>query len=408
MHDARTIEGIRQKFLALSPVMDERMRRQWAATEAKALGWGGISAVAEATGLAWNTIKSGVRELDRRAAQPQEPVADRIRRPGAGRKRLAETDPQLLEALEALVDPVTRGDPESPLRWTCKSTAKLADELTRRNHPVSDRTVAALLKQSGYSLQANRKTREGNQHPDRNAQFEHINAQVITFHRQRQPVISVDTKKKELVGDFKNGGREWQPKKQPENVRVHDFKDKELGKAIPYGIYDLASNEGWVSVGITHDTAEFAVASIRRWWMEMGAVRFPRARKLMITADGGGSNSSRNRLWKVALQELADELRIPLHVCHFPPGTSKWNKIEHRMFCFITKNWRGRPLTTLETIVELIGNTTTDTGLTVRAALDDSEYETGIKVSDEQLAQVNLKKLDFHGDWNYTIRPRKT
>lgn len=408
MHDARTIEGIRQKFSALSPVMDERMRRQWAATEAAALGWGGITAVAEATGLAWNTIKAGMRELDRRAADPREPVSDRIRRSGAGRKPLAETDPQLLEALEALVDPLTRGDPESPLRWTCKSTVKLADELTRQNHPVSDRTVAALLKKAGYSLQANRKTREGNQHPDRNAQFEHINAQVVAFHKQRQPVISVDTKKKELVGDFKNAGREWHPQGRPENVRVHDFKDQQLGKAIPYGIYDLASNEGWVSVGITHDTARFAVASIRRWWTEMGAARFPRARKLMITADGGGSNSSRNRLWKLALQELADELGMPLHVRHFPPGTSKWNKIEHRLFCFITKNWRGRPLTSLETIVELIGNTTTDAGLTVRAALDDTEYETGIKVSDEQLALVNLKRSEFHGDWNYTIRPGKT
>jgi len=407
MHDARTIEGIRHKFLALSPVMDERMRRQWAATEAKTLGWGGIAAVAEATGLAWNTVKAGVRELDQRADRPHAPVDDRLRRPGGGRKRLAETDPQLLEALEALVDPVTRGDPQSPLRWTCKSTTKLADELTRQNHPVSDRTVATLLKQAGYSLQANRKTREGNQHPDRNAQFEHLNAQVVTFHRQRQPVISVDTKKKELVGDFKNGGREWRPQGTPEEVRVHDFKDQQLGKAIPYGIYDLASNEGWVSVGITHDTAQFAVASIRRWWMEMGAARFPRARKLMITADGGGSNSSRNRLWKVALQELADELGISLHVCHFPPGTSKWNKIEHRLFCFITKNWRGRPLTSLQTIVELIGHTTTDTGLTVRAALDDTEYETGTKISDEQLAQVNLKRSEFHGDWNYTIRPRK-
>lgn len=407
MHDARTIEGIRHKFLALSPMMDERMRRQWAATEAQSLGWGGITAVAEATGLAWNTIKAGMRELDRRAAEPQQPVADRVRRSGAGRKRLTDTDPQLLEALETLVDPVTRGAPESPLRWTCKSTAKLADELTRQNHSVSDRTVATLLKQAGYSLQANRKMTEGKQHPDRNAQFEHINAQALVFQKQRQPVISVDTKKKELVGDFKNSGREWQPKGRPENVRVHDFKDKQLGKAIPYGIYDLASNEGWVSVGITHDTAQFAVASIRRWWTEMGAARFPRARKLMITADGGGSNSSRNRLWKVALQKLADELDIPLHVCHFPPGTSKWNKIEHRMFCFITKNWRGRPLTSLETIVELIGNTTTDTGLTVRAALDHAEYETGIKVSDQQLDQVNLKRSEFHGDWNYTVRPRK-
>jgi hypothetical protein len=408
MHDARTIKGIRQKFLTLSPLMDERMRRQWAATEAAALGWGGITAVTEATGLAWNTVKAGMRELDRRAAHPDEPVGARLRRRGAGRKRLADVDPRLLEALEALVDPLTRGDPESPLRWTCKSTAKLADELTRQKHPVSDRTVATLLKKAGYSLQANRKTREGNQHPDRNAQFEHINAQVVAFHKQRQPVISVDTKKKELVGDFKNAGREWQPQGRPENVRVHDFKDKELGKAIPYGIYDLASNEGWVSVGITHDTARFAIASIRRWWTEMGAARFPRARKLMITADGGGSNSSRNRLWKVALQELSDELALPLHIRHFPPGTSKWNKIEHRLFSFITKNWRGRPLTSIQTIVELIGNTTTDTGLIVRAALDNTEYETGIKVSDEQLAHVNLKRSEFHGDWNYTIRPRKT
>jgi hypothetical protein len=405
MHDAKTIEGIRQKFLALSPVMDERMRRQWAACEATALGWGGVAAVAKATGLAWNTIKAGMRELGERAERPDEPVAQRIRRCGGGRKPVIETDPQLLAALEALVDPVTRGHPESPLRWTCKSTTKLAEELTRQNHPVTDRTVAALLKQAGYSLQANRKTREGNQHFDRNAQFEHINEQVVTFHRQRQPVISVDTKKKELVGDFRNGGREWQPKGRPEEVRVHDFKDQQLGKAIPYGVYDLASNEGWVSVGITHDTARFATASIRRWWSEMGAVRFPRARKLMITADGGGSNSSRNRLWKIALQELADELALPLHVCHFPPGTSKWNKIEHRLFCFITNNWRGRPLTSVQTIVQLISNTTTDAGLVVRAALDENEYETGIKVSDEQLAKVSLKRSDFHGEWNYTIRP---
>lgn len=406
MPDAKTIEGIRQKFLALSPVMDERLRRQWAACEATALGWGGVTALAEATGLAWNTIKTGMRELSHRAEHPREPVAQRIRRCGGGRKQLIETDPQLLEALEALVDPVTRGHPESPLRWTCKSTTKLAEELTRQNHPVTDRTVAMMLKHAGYSLQANRKTREGNQHPDRNAQFEYINEQVVTFHRQRQPVISVDTKKKELVGDFRNGGMEWQPKGTPEEVRVHDFKDKQLGKAIPYGVYDLASNEGWVSVGVTHDTARFATASIRRWWNEMGTARFPRARKLMITADGGGSNSSRNRLWKVTLQELANELALPLHVCHFPPGTSKWNKIEHRLFCFITNNWRGRPLTSVRTIVQLISNTTTDAGLVVRAALDENEYETGIKVSDEQLAQVNLKRSDFHGEWNYTIRPR--
>jgi len=261
------------------------------------------------------------------------------------------------------------------------------------------------LKEAGYSLQSNRKTREGSRHPDRNAQFEYINQQVILFHKQRQPVISVDTKKKELIGDFHNSGREWQPQGMPEKVRVHDFKDKQLGKAIPYGVYDLASNEGWVSVGITHDTAQFAVASIRRWWSEMGVARFPRARKLMITADGGGSNSSRNRLWKIALQALAGELGIPLHIRHFPPGTSKWNKIEHRMFCFITSNWRGRPLTSIQTIVELIANTTTRTGLKVQAALDDAEYETGLKISDAQFAKVRLKPAEFHGDWNYTIRP---
>jgi hypothetical protein len=312
-----------------------------------------------------------------------------------------------MAALEALVDPVTRGDPESPLRWTCKSTAKLAKELTAQSHRVTDRTVAMLLKVAGYSLQANRKTREGNQHPDRNAQFEHINRLVTSFLRQRQPAISVDTKKKELVGDFRNAGSEWRPKGQPQEVRVHDFIDQKLGKAIPYGIYDLANNQGWVSVGITSDTAQFATASIRRWWQEMGAERFPHARKLMITADGGGSNSSRNRLWKISLQGLADDIGIPLHVCHFPPGTSKWNKIEHRLFCFITKNWRGRPLECHQTIVQLISNTTTDAGLVVRAALDPTEYETGIKVSDEDLASINLSRAKFHGEWNYTIRPQK-
>lgn len=404
MRNAEQIERIRRKYMVLSPVMDERMRRQWAAIEASAIGWGGVAAVAQATGLARNTIKTGIREVEYRAAHPDEPVEDRVRCRGGGRKRLTETDPELLQALESLVDPATRGDPESPLRWTCKSTAKLAEELTRQNHHVSDRTVAAMLKEAGYSLQANRKTREGSQHPDRNAQFEHINEQVTTFLRQRQPVISVDTKKKELVGDFRNAGSEWLPKGQPEEVRVHDFIDKTLGKAIPYGVYDLASNQGWVSVGITSDTAQFAVASIRRWWNEMGVERFPRVRKLMITADGGGSNSSRNRLWKVSLQELADEMQIPIYVCHFPPGTSKWNKIEHRLFSFITKNWRGRPLECHQTIVQLISNTTTDTGLVVRAALDSTTYQTGIKVSDEQMARVNLKRAEFHGDWNYTVR----
>ena len=306
-----------------------------------------------------------------------------------------------------MIDPLTRGDPESPLRWTCKSTRRLAEELTRQRHHVSDRTVAALLKSAGYSLQANRKTNEGASHPDRDAQFGYINRRVREFQRQQQPVISVDTKKKELVGEFKAVGTEWQPKGTPTKVNVHDFPDKKLGKAIPYGIYDLVSNEGWVSVGIDHDTAQFAVASIRRWWTEMGASRFPRAQKLMITADGGGSNSSRNRLWKVALQELANELQLPLQVSHFPPGTSKWNKIEHRLFSFITKNWRGRPLTSYQVIVELISNTTTEAGLIVKAAIDTTDYKTGVKISDEELAKVNIRRARFHGEWNYTIIPRK-
>jgi Rhodopirellula transposase DDE domain len=407
MPDPTTIECVRQKYLALSPVMDERMRRHWAAAEASILGWGGVTTVSAATGLARNTIAIGLRELEHRRAHPDQAVAVRLRGPGGGRKPVTEIDPGLLRALDALVDPVTRGHPESPLRWTCKSTSKLAEELQRQNHPVSDRTVAALLKQAGYSLQSNRKTKEGASHPDRNAQFEYINRRVIACRRRHQPVVSVDTKKKELIGEFKNVGEEWQPKGKPAEVKVHDFPDKKLGKAIPYGVYDLARNEGWVSVGIDHDTARFAAASIRRWWQEMGSPRYPGATELMITADGGGSNSSRNRLWKVALQALADDLSLMLRVCHFPPGTSKWNKIEHRLFCFITKNWRGRPLTSYEVIVNLIANTTTETGLTVRAALDTSEYETGIEVSDEQLASVKLTPAKFHGEWNYTIRPRR-
>ena len=407
MRDASTIERIRRKFDALGPVMDERMRRQWAAAEAAELGWGGVSAVADATGLSRTTVTAGLRELRERAEHPDAPLPARIRRPGGGPKRLTETDPGLLPALEALVDPVTRGDPDSPLRWTCKSTRRLAQELTRQGHPIGPRSVAALLRGAGYSLQANRKTREGGAHPDRNAQFEYLNAQVTALQRRGQPVVSVDTKKKELVGDFKNGGREWRPEGQPEAVRVHDFQDKELGKAIPYGVYDVTNNQGWVSVGIDHDTAHFAARSIRRWWEEMGAARFPRARELAITADGGGSNSCRSRLWKVALQALADALGLRLRVMHFPPGTSKWNKIEHRLFCHITQNWRGQPLVSREAIVSLIGSTTTRTGLTVRAALDTERYQTGIKVSDEELAAVQLTPHTFHGNWNYTIRPRK-
>lgn len=406
MQDAEIIARIQRKFQLLAPEMDERLRRQWAAAEARELGWGGISLVARSTGLSRPTIRAGLRELDQ-PADERALEGSRVRRRGGGRKRLTESDPELLAALEALVEPVTRGDPQSPLRWTCKSTRRLAEELTRQRHPVSSRTVAALLREAGYSLQGNRKTREGSSHPDRNAQFEHLNAQVKAFHRQRQPVISVDTKKKELVGNFKNGGQEWRPAGRPEEVRVHDFADPQLGKAIPYGVYDLASNEGWVSVGITHDTARFAVASIRRWWLEMGTARFPRARKLLITADGGGSNSSRNRLWKLALQELADELGLSLQVCHFPPGTSKWNQIEHRLFSFITQNWRGKPLVSHQAIVNLIASTTTRSGLLVKAAIDPNQYDTKVKVTDEELAQLHLKRHTFHGEWNYILSPRK-
>jgi transposase len=383
MH-AQVIKRIRRKYQLLAPEMDERMRRQWAATEARELGWGGVTAVAKATGLSRPTITAGLRELE---LPHEERMAEavRTRRPGGGRKPLTETDSELLEALEALIDPVTRGDPMSPLRWTCKSTYKLAEELRQQQHPISPRTVASLLRQAGYSLQSPQKTREGKQHPDRNAQFEYLNQQVTRFQKRRQPTISVDTKKKELIGDFDNGGQEWQPQGAPEKVRVHDFKDKELGKAIPYGVYDMIHNEGWVSVGIDRDTALFAAQSIQRWWEEMGAARFPKARELLITADGGGSNSHRSRLWKVALQQLADETGLKLCVCHFPPGTSKWNKIEHRLFSFITQNWRGRPLVSRQAIVELISNTTTRQGLTVRAALDTNIYETGIKVSDAEL-----------------------
>jgi len=382
------------------------MRRQWAGAEAAALGWGGLTAVSRATGLALNTIMAGRAELEARRGHPDPPVEERIRRPGGGRKPLTQTDPGLRAALSALVDPATRGHPESTLRWSSKSTGKLATELLRQGHRVSDRTVAALLKGERYSLQANRKTKEGSSHPDRDAQFGYINQQAVAALKEGRPVVSVDTKKKELVGEYKNSGQEWQPQGKPQTVNVHDFPDKKLGKAIPYGVYDLANNEGWVSVGTNHDTAEFAAASIGRWWREMGRQRFPRATRLMITADGGGSNSSRSRLWKVALQNLADELKLELQVCHFPPGTSKWNKIEHRLFCFITKNWRGRPLTSYQVIVNLIGSTTSKKGLTVRAVLDTNKYETGRKITDKQLAQVNSTPAEFHGEWNYTIRPR--
>jgi transposase len=407
MQDAAVIERIRRKYQALGPVLDERSRRQWAAAEAKELGYGGVSAVARATSLARDTIQAGGRELEYRRRHPDETPSPRLRQPGGGRKPLTETDPELVSALEALVEPLTRGDPESPLRWTCKSTRRLAQELTDQGHAVGYRTVAWLLHEAGYSLQANRKTREGNQHPDRNAQFEYINAQAQTWQKRRQPVISVDTKKKELVGDFKNAGQEWHPQGEPEQVRVHDFLDPELGKAIPYGVYDVTNNQGWVNVGIDHDTAYFAAASIRRWWQEMGARRFPRAERLLITADGGGSNSHRSRLWKVALQELANEIGLTLAVCHFPPGTSKWNKVEHRLFSFITKNWRGKPLVSHQVIVNLIAKTTTTKGLIVKAALDTASYETGIKVTDEQMAALKITPAEFHGEWNYTVKPHR-
>jgi Rhodopirellula transposase. len=405
MHDASIIERIRRKFQAMAPVLDERSRRQWAAAEALELAWGGVSTVAAATGLARNTIAAGMQELRKQLVG--ELPCQGIRRPGGGRKCLEETDPGLWDALDALIDPLTRGDPESPLRWTCKSTRRLAKELCRTGHPISARTVAALLLEMDYSLQANQKTREGGQHPDRNAQFEYINNCVRRLQKRGQPVVSVDTKKKELLGDFKNAGQEWQPQGEPEEVRVHDFKDPDLGKGIPYGVYDVTNNQGWVSVGIDHDTAQFAARTIGRWYERMGSQRFPRAQELLITADGGGSNSCRSRLWKVALQKLADEIDLKLRVCHFPPCTSKWNKIEHRLFSFITQNWRGRPLLNRQTIVELIASTTTRTGLIVRAELDTGQYKTGIKVNDEELAQVKLTRAEFHGEWNYSIAPRR-
>ena len=394
---------MRTRYELLHEVLDERTRRLWAAAEAQALGHGGVQAVSEATGVARSTIYLGGKELE---AGGLAALGDRVRRPGGGRKPLTERDPGLVAALDALVEPTTRGDPESPLRWTCKSTRKLAEELTAQGHPIGHSAVAELLAEMGYSLQVTQKTKEGrSRHPDRDDQFKHINAQVASFQRTGEPVISVDTKKKELIGDFANKGREYQPKGEPEQVRVHDFIDKELGKAIPYGVYDVAQNAGWVSVGIDHDTAQFAVATIRQWWRTMGKGTYPDATKLLITADGGGSNASRSRLWKVELQALADELGLRITVCHLPPGTSKWNKIEHRLFSHISQNWRGRPLVSHEAVVNLIANTTTATGLKVRAKLDRRAYPLKVEVSDDEMESVRLKRHAFHGEWNYTIRP---
>ena len=401
-------QAIAAKFAILSPLLDERARRFWAAVEARAIGRGGISQVAEATRLSRATIRAALQEL----AHPVSPTApqatvERVRRPGGGRKPLGAHNPHLVRALETLLDPVTRGDPMSLLRWTCKSAAKLAAALQTQGHAVSERTVNRLLHDLGYSLQSNRKTLEGRAQPDRDAQFHYINRRAKAFQKQRQPVSSVDTKKKELVGQFRNGGREWSPQGQPEEVQIHDFPDTVLGKVIPYGVYDETTNTGWVSVGIDHDTAEFAVETIRRWWRYMGSQVYPRAKRLLITADGGGANGSRGRLWKVELQRLADESGLRVSVCHFPPGTSKWNKIEHRMFCHITENWRGRPLVSREVVVNLIGHTTTKTGLTIRSELDENRYPTGREITDQQIESLSITRDKFHGEWNYTIQPRK-
>jgi len=402
MHRDTALEAeIVTKYAAIEPFLDERARRLWAATESRAIGYGGDALVSAATGLARATIRNGRHELQR-GVDPTAP----IRRPGAGRPRLENAQPGLKEALEQLVEPLTRGDPMSPLRWTCKSKAKLAAALVKQGWTVSATKVGLLLHDLGYNLQVVRKTREGASHPDRNAQFEHINAAAAGFLRRRQPVISVDTKKKELVGDFKNAGKEWQPKRSPEKALVHDFPDDSVGKAIPYGVYDMARNEAWVSVGRDHDTSAFAVASIRQWWKMMGQPAYPKAKELFITADAGGSNGYRTRAWKVELQDLADELNLRIHVSHFPPGTSKWNKIEHRLFCHITENWRGKPLRTFETIVNLIGHTSTATGLRVKAKLDKRTYPTGVEVTKADMDLLDLHRHKFHGEWNYQLRPR--
>jgi len=399
--------SLRAKYEALAPSLNEAQRRRWAAVEACALGRGGITVVARALGMSRKRVRAGVAELDDPAHEVVTPEG-RVRRPGAGRPRATADQPALDAALERLVSPVTRGDPMSPLRWTSKSTTKLATELQAEGFVVSPDTVARLLIAQNYSLQSTRKTMEGGEHPDRDAQFQHIAARTVTFQKNQQPVISVDCKKKELVGQFKNGGQEWQPKGHPERVCVYDFIDDALFKAIPYGIYDVTRNEGWVSVGIDHDTAEFAVSSIRSWWRRMGQTRYPAAQRLYITADGGGSNGSRNRLWKRELQRLADDTGLTIEVSHLPPGTSKWNKIEHRLFSQITTNWRGRPLASLEAVVGLIANTTTQTGLKVRAAADQKQYHTGRKISDQEMTVLALKKNHFHGEWNYTLQPQTT
>jgi hypothetical protein len=396
-------EAILRKYQLLAPELTERTLRLFAAAEANVLGRGGISRVSRAIEISRDRISRGLRDL--KSVEKLEP--ERIRRKGGGRKKQVELDPTLREDLKQLVSPYTRGDPETPLRWTCKSVRNLAQELKRQGHNTSRRMVAELLREMGYSLQANRKTLEGKQHPDRDAQFQYLNRKVRTRQRHGQPVIAVDTKKKELVGPFKNTGAEWRPMGNPQKVRVHDFMIKEMGKVAPYGVYDLTRNTGWVSVGIDHDTAAFAVATIRQWWKKMGRPAYGNATHLLITADSGGSNAARNRLWKYELQKMANQTGLAISVCHFPPGTSKWNKIEHRMFSFISKNWRGKPLIDRATIVSLIGSTKTENGLKIRCELDTHTYPKGIKISDDQMKQVKIKRHQFHGDWNYTITPKK-
>ncbi len=403
MHDTTQIE---RRFKQLSPHLDERLRRLWAAAEAVALGHGGAVAVEHSTGVSRRAIAVGERELRQRRTRKSQSTLVRIRRRGGGRKKSVDKDPRLLAELRTLVEPATRGDPENPLRWTSKSVRHLAAELQARGLRASHQLVSELLASEGYSLQANVKTREGGRHPDRNAQFEHINGRIRAAQAEGQPVISVDTKKKELVGDFKNSGREWHPKGQPEAVRVHDFIIPELGRANPYGVYDLAHNRGWVSVGTDHDTAAFAVSTIRHWWAGMGAALYPKATRLLITADGGGSNGSRNRLWKRELQAFAADSGLRIDVCHLPPGTSKWNKIEHRLFSFISQNWRGKPLRSHEVIVQLIAATRNRKGLRVHAELDPASYPAGTKVSDEEMAKLRIESAEFHGEWNYSLLPK--
>lgn len=396
--------SIHLKYELISPHLDERTQRLWLGAEALSIGHGGITEVSNITGVSRNTISQGCKEIKEAPLSQTTGETKRIRQKGGGRKKLVESDPKLLSDLESLVNPFTRGDPENPLRWTTQSLRQLSDQLKKMGHNISFRSVGTLLHQIGYSLQSNKKVHEGMSHADRNAQFEHINNKCISFIQENQPVISIDCKKKELIGNLKNGGKEWRPKGQPEEVNVYDFPSL-YEQAIPYGVYDVTNNMGWVNVGIDHDTASFAVESIRRWWRAMGSDLYPNASKILITADCGGSNGYRIRLWKKELQKLSDEEKLTINVCHLPPGTSKWNKIEHRLFSFISINWRGKPLTSYEVIIGLINSTTTESGLFVRSVLDENPYPRGIKISDQEMAEINLQKDDFHGEWNYSISP---